>query len=361
MIAFIWQGDQADLGSALAAKLVEGGYEVTSFATGGQKDSEAAKAALPNGIERAKSLAAAVASVEVVITLLGTSQEVEDVYLGTSGVFENARANSLFIDLSTSSPRLAKELHALAAVHDHGFVEAPFEGDTAALRTGFLRIFAAGEIDTLAQASPYLQALTPLIEEVGLPGTGTAMKLATQIALANALMGVIEAINFAMLSGVKAPKVLECLSQSVAASVVAQAFGKKIIEEDFYYGADLHQFFNELTCALDAADEMKLALPGLETAHQLYDLLVLVGGGAMGIHALTLIYYDEARCASHGLNWELAQRAMDVYERANESGYGEYDYDDDEDCDDPNCGHHHHHHHDDDDDLPSMGQFFSPN
>jgi 3-hydroxyisobutyrate dehydrogenase len=359
MIAFIWQRDRATLGSALAAKLVAQGYEVTGFATSDQKNSETEKPVLPNGVKRAKTLADALEDAEVAITLLSTPQEVEDVYLGGGGIFENAGTTGLFIDLSTSSPRLAKELQALAAVHDYGFVEAPFEGDGESLGTGDFRIFAAGEADTLKQAQPYLQALTPQITEVGLPGTGMAMKLAAQIALADALLGVIEAINFATLSGVEGDKVLECINRGAAASFVARAFGKRILDEDFYYGGDLHQFFNELTCALDAADELSLALPGLETAHQLYDLLVLVGGGAMGIHALTLIYYDEERCAAHGLNWELAQRAMDVYERANDAAYSEYDYDDDEDCDDPNCGHHHHHH--DDDDLPSMGGFFSSN
>jgi 3-hydroxyisobutyrate dehydrogenase len=361
MIAFIWQSDRNELASALAGKLVAGGFEVTGFITSEQKGSEAARAALPAGVERAKSLAAAIDGAELVLTLLSTTQEVEDVYLGGGGIFENATPTSLFIDLSTSSPRLARELHALAAVHDHGFVEAPFEGDGSTFATGDLRMYAAGEPDTLIQARTYLQNLTPQIVEVGLPGTGMAMKLASQVALANSLMGLIEAITFATLSGVEGSRALECVSQGAAASAVANAFGQRILDEEFYYGGDLHQFFNELTCALDAADELGLALPGLETAHQLYDLLVLVGGGAMGIHALTLIYYDEERCATHGLNWELAQRAMDVYERASDNAYSEYDYDDEDDCDDPNCHHHHHHHGDDEDDLPSMGQYFSSN
>jgi 3-hydroxyisobutyrate dehydrogenase len=360
MIAFVWQSDRTALGSAFAEKLLAGGYEVTSFITNDQTATDTTKVALPEGVQRSESLAAAIEDATVIITLFSTPQEVEDVYFGNGGIFEHAPSASLFIDLSTSNPRLAKELHALAAVHDHGFVEAPFVGNSASFQSGDLRIFAAGERDTLEQARPYLQALTPQIEEVGLPGTGIAMKLAAQIAIANSLMGVVEAITFATLSGVDGVKALECINKSAAASAVAQAFGAKILDEDFFYGGDLHQFYKELTSALDAADEMELALPGLETAHQLYDLLVLVGGGTMGIHALTLIYYDEERCAAHGLNWELAQRAMDVYERANDNAHSDYDYDeDDEDCDDPNCGHHHHHH--DDDDLPSMGRFFSPN
>jgi 3-hydroxyisobutyrate dehydrogenase len=382
MIAFIWQRDWEALGSALAQRLIDAGYDVTVFIRSGQKSDKDSKALLPQGARQAKSLVAAIEGADTVLTLLSTPQEVEDVYLGEGGVFEKAAPLCLFIDLSTSNPRLAKELYALAAVHDHGFIEAPFlegvegfraQGSLPAIPDEF-RILAASEPDNLEKALPVLQTLTPRIIDVGLPGSAVAMKLASQIALAGALMGVVEAVTFATLAGVEGNRILEVIQQSAAASTVAQAFGKKILDEEFYYGCDLRLFFNDLTCAIDAADELELALPGLETAHQLYDLLVLVGGGQKGLHALALIYYDEERCTQHGLNWELAQRAMDVYERAND-GYDEYgydddydDYDDEEECDDPNCGHSHRyhlHHHDDDDEgsggRPSMKGFFSPN
>jgi 3-hydroxyisobutyrate dehydrogenase len=401
MIAFIWQGDWEDAGVTLARRLVDAGHEVTVFCRSGQKNSRGAEQELPAGIRQAKSLAAAIKGATTVLTLLSTPQEVEDVYLGEGGIFEKAASASLFIDLSTSSPRLAKELHALAAVHDHGFVEAPLEGVVEALCVGAaagevvdraaadraddgraddgraddgapvpalpFRILAAGEADNLEKALPILRVLSSQVVVTGLPGSGMALKLASQLALAGALMGLVESIVFASLSGVDKERILEVVNEGPAASAVARAFGQKIIDEDFVSGLDLRLFFNELTCALDAADELDLALPGLETAHQLYDLLVLVGGAKLGIHALALIYYDEERCARYGLNWELAQRAMDVYERASE-GYGDdYDYDygyddDDEECDDPNCGHHHpHRHHHDEDERPSMGGFFSPN
>jgi 3-hydroxyisobutyrate dehydrogenase len=445
MIAFVWQSDWDAVACSFARRLVAAGHEVTAYVKNGQAGgagapnsgvaatgapsvgaeggavtragAEAAGVAvrataavaqgvLPAEVRRVKTLATALEDADTVITLLSTPQEVEDVYLGEGGILEIAAEASLLIDLSTSSPRLAKELYALAAVHDHSFVEAPFEGgvdeaDVAGIAAGAatgvaepgatvatdaageaagaapagaapagaahtLRIFTAGEPDNLAKALPVLRALTPRVLDVGLPGSATTIKLASQIALAGALMGVVEALTFAMVSGVETARALEIVSQGAAASAVAQAFGQRIIDEDFAYGHDLHLFFNELTCALDTADEMGLALPGLETAQQLYDLLVLVGGGKKGIHALALIYCDEARCSEHGLNWELAQRAMDVYERAGDSAYDDYeydyDYDDDEDeCDDPNCGHHHHHSYPDEEQPPSMGRFFSPN
>jgi 3-hydroxyisobutyrate dehydrogenase len=340
-VAFIGKGE---LGGALCARLSEAGYDVRFCEKPAQNSS---------------ALAKTVRSAQIVLTQLESPQEAEDIYFAEGGILEKAAPESLFIDMTTTNPRFAKELHALASVHDHGFVEAPFEGDIEALEAGALRIFAAGDPDHLNRALPVLNALTPRVLSVGLPGTGTAARLASLIGTAGALLGMVESVTFALLAGIDQERIIELLNDGYSATAVAGYFGQRVIDEDFYHGVNLQTFFKDLTVALDAADELNLALPGLETAHQLYDLLVLVGGGDKGIHALALIYYDEDRCAKFGLNWELAQRAMDVYERAHD-GY----YDDDlegDDCDDPDCGHHHHHHDDDENDKPSMGQYFSPN
>jgi 3-hydroxyisobutyrate dehydrogenase len=365
MIAFILQSDWESAGTILIRRLAAAGHELSVFIRSGQKGADGVLADLPAEATLARSLGEAVADADTVLTLLSTPQEVEDIYLDKGGLFESVAPESLLIDLSTSNPRLAKELYALAMVHDHRFVEAPLEGS---VEMGGFRLYAAGEPDCLERALPILHVLTPQVIDAGLPGSGVTLKLASQIALANALMGLVEAIAFATLAGVEGSRVLEALEGSAAASAVAQAFGQRILDEEFVYGYDLQLFYNDLAAALDAADEFDLALPGLETAHQLYDLLVLVGGGNKGIHALALIYCDEARCAAHGLNWELAQRAMDIYERANEtagSGYDdEYDYDydyDEEECDDPGCSHPHHTRPYPPDDLPSMGDYFSSN
>jgi 3-hydroxyisobutyrate dehydrogenase len=300
-------------------------------------------------------LAEAVDGAQTIITLLGAPQEVEDVYLGEGGVLENAAPASLFIDLSTSNPKLVKEIYALATVHDHRFVEAPVDGDVDYIQTGNYKLYAAGEPDNLAAARPILGTLAQEVLEVGLPGSGVALKLASRIALAGAMMGVVEATSFALASGVDSAQILTVLNNNPYVSTLAQAFGQRIITENFYYGLDLNRFFSDLEKALTAADEAGVALPGLETAHQLYDLLVLVGGRQRGIHALALIYFDEERCAKHGLNWALAQKAMDVYERAGDEAYDDF-YPDDEDCDDPDCKHHH-----GDENPPGMGHYFSHN
>ena len=358
MIAMIWQSDWNALGGMIAKKFLEANQEVNVFIKNVQQNGDKDGSGLPAGVNLVTSLSQAIQDAQAVLTLLNTPQEVEDVYLGDGGIFEHTSAGTLFIDLSTSNPRLAKELYALAAVHDHSFVEAPLVCGADVFETGALSVYAASEKQDLKKALPVLRMFAQDVLDAGIPGSGSALKLASQIALANTLMGVVESVTFALFAGITSEKILKMLETNPAASVVAQAFGKRIIDEDFYYGIELQQFFFDLTSALDAADELGLALPGLETAHQLYDLMVLVGGAKKGIHGLALIYHDEEYCTQHGLNWELAQQAMDVYERGQEDSYDDefYDDDDDEECDDPNCGHHHH-----GDGPPMMSRYFSSN
>ncbi len=367
MITFIWQKDLNNLAHPMVNKLIDAGYDVTVYARGGEgskskgtgKGSGSAavysEPELSDEVVRASTLAEAMERAQTVITHLGTPQDVEDIYLGEGGIFENAQPASVFIDLSTSNPKLAKEIYALAAVHDHRFVEAPIDGAVDFAQSGAYKLYAAGEPDNLAAAQEVLGVLADDVVVVGLPGTGVAMKLASQIALAGAMLGLVEAVSFALISGVEKERLVEVLGDNPYVAALSNAFGKRIVDEDFYFGMDLSKFFSDLEKALAAADEAGLALPGLEAAHQLYDLLVLVGGGQKGIHALALIYYDEERCAKHGLNWALAQKAMDVYERAGEDGYDDYYLDDD--CDDPDCKTHYH----GDEDPPKMGNYFSHN
>ncbi|MDR3052246.1 MAG: NAD(P)-dependent oxidoreductase [Coriobacteriales bacterium] len=353
-IAFILQDE---LGATLAQKFASQGRDVIAFV---QPNPDAEVVDLGT-VLRASSIADALDGRSLVFTLLQTAQDVEDIYLGTDGVLQSSSDNSYFVDLSTSSPRLARELHALAAVHDSYFVDAALEGDSTAVARGEARAFVGGETDILAVVLPLIDELVGSSVTTGLPGTGAAARLATLIAQTGNLLAFVEGLAFAQQAGIENSALLRLLGEGQSTNAAVELFGAQILAEDYYGGTRIRRYFRDLSTALDAAEELDLTLPGLETAYQLYDLLALVGGNAMGAHALSLIYQNEDYCAKYGLDWELAQRAMDVYDH---DDYG--DYSDCDDCDDPDCGSHphHHHHHDHregDDSLPGMGGFFSSN
>ena len=365
-------------GPIIADLLAGGGF--TPICLDRRVGADSDSVALPMNAVRVSSVSQALKEVTAVLTVLDSQQEDEDIYMAGGGIFEVAKPGGLFIDLSTTTPRLAKELGALAAVHDHAFVEAPLIGTRAELADSRARILAAGEADSLKQALPILGVIAEEVSLTGLSGNGMAAKLAWQVSLASSLVGLVEALAFAAINGLDKLLMLELLTDEAhPAYSLATEFGKAIIDEDFQAGLDVKSFLSDLDIALEAADEADLPLPGLETCQRLFDLLQLIGDDSRGIQSLALNYYDEANSQRFGLNWSLAQKAMDIYERGSSESPDDYLYDyDDEDDESP--GHQHGHGHalsersaegsgldpygDDsgpEDPLPSIGSYFSEN
>jgi|GEM_PF-1204136 len=331
-------------GMALAKLLVKAGFSLSCVdkrpRSGAASEepsvfSEASSADVDK-LEFSASVRDAVKLSRTVITLLGSQEADEDVYLAGGGIFESASVNSVFIDLSTVSPRLSRELADLAAVHDHVYLDAPIVGSLQDIRVGHSRILAAGDRDGLQQVMPVIDALSTQVDIVGAAGAGMTAKLASQVALACGLLGLVEALMFAEANGLKKADMLSLLAADGLFSGYALAFGQAIISEDFAGGLDVRTFLNELNVALAAAEDLDLPLPGLETAQQLYDLLQLIGNGSWGIQSLALNYYDQERSEHFGLDWGLAQGGMDTYDavEGTVADYGSYEYDDEheQDC-----------------------------
>jgi len=362
-----------DDGLSIAALLVNAGYQVICH---DRRKSKSKKAKPPTGVTTVTSIKDALKSAATVVTVVKSQQSDEDVYMMGGGVLAHAKAASLFVDMSPISPRMAREMHALAAVHDHRYVDAPYLGNVRELQANQALLFAGGEPGALKQAMPLLGAISQNILETGLPGTGAATRLAWQIALAGSLLGLVEAISFAALNSVDKSTIVELLKgQNSLIAGVAGAYGPAIEAEDFNGGLSVAAYLDDLNLALESADEGSLPLPGLETVQQLYDLLQLISDDRRGIQSLALAYYDDRNSERFGLNWQLAQKAMDVYERGGEDDEDEYDmyYDEDQ-------SHHDHAHHQDrstregygfdgfgemgggpEGNRPSTGNFFSDN
>ena len=364
-IALIYNDWQGPL---IAGLLQNGGF--TPVCLDKRRKNETAGESLPPSAIPVTSISQAIKGVVAVLTFLDSQQMDEDIYMASRGIFAAAKPGGLFIDLSTVTPRMARELSALAAVHDHSYVEAPLLGTRQELVDGQAEALIGGEADGIQRALPILGALAGRVTTVGLPGSGMAAKLAWQVSLAGSLVGLVEAIAFATASGLEKEEVMNLLvGANNPANSMARVFGQAIVKEDFSAGQDVKGFLNDLGVALEAADEADLPLPGLETVQQLFDLLQLVGDDRRGIQSLALAYYDEKNSQRFGLDWSLAQKAMDVYERGTDTMLEDYLYDYDEGEDYPP---HLHDHQDEppgfdpygsgeDSSKPSIGRFFSNN
>jgi 3-hydroxyisobutyrate dehydrogenase len=379
-IVFIGQGKRAEL---FAARLRVAGF---SFAE--------CKLSAPRTNAQTKELAQTVANAGLVITALENPQEVEAVYLGEHGILAGVKPGSYLLDVSLCTPRLARELHALASLGECFFVEACEAGNAAGCEAGSTqacaagdaaacaaitnaatvnttnthttsahtntRLFVGGDTDTVQTLQPVFEALSTSVLLVGLAGQGASAKLAATICQAGAMMALVETITFALNSKVEPASILAMFATDPYVTPAMCDLAHHILDEQFENGPSLEVFFDELTVALDAADELDLAFPVLETAHQLYDLLMMVGGNHKALQALALVYREEAYCEKQGLDWGLAQRAMDVYEQAANFGFEYFDSYEDDECTDPSCGHRRYSS-SDDDDYPRMDDYFSSN
>ncbi len=305
-----------------------------------------------------------------IITWLSSPELVEEVYMGTGGLVEIAPAGSFLIDMTPSTPQLARELHAIGAVGDLHVVDALLLASFGVHAPDSSVIAIGGDEHDCTAVEPLLAATGFECMRAGAAGTGQLARLMHSISFASTLMGLVESLTLAIHSGLdpalalKTLAVLDDVSESVL-HLVAHT-----LEGDYEGMPNVGYFVVELGYALSAADELDLMLPGIEAAYQLYDLLSVIGGGDLGPQGLALLYADEQTCADNGLDWSAADELDygDGYDDDYEDPYAQQDgyrgfstVDGYRGVQPQGRSHHHHHHHGPGDPGDVLGSFFSPN
>ena len=249
---------------------------------------------------------------QVVITSLRTTADVENLYLGDEGLLELMDQGTFCIDLSISSPRLAREIQAVAAVSDIEVLDAPIvcvgEHEQPV-------VFVGGDPQTQQTLSPLFPYLAPVIMPQESAGDGQFAAMISIIALAGSLMGVIEAISLAHIAGFPEKSALNVLASTSGGSRALVDYAPQVLSHDYTGLINIASFLDMLDVALDTAEELEVTIPMTETAYQLYELLQAVGGEEMNLQALALLYEDEQTCADYGLDWALAEGFNERCER----------------------------------------------
>lgn len=293
-VAFIGIGV---MGRSMAGHLLVAGYPVRVYTR------TKAKAAplFDLGAEWADSPAAAAKDADIVITMVGYPSDVAEVY--RKGVFLGAKPGALLIDMTTSSPKLARELSAEAAKLDLSMIDAPVSGGDIGAREARLSIMVGGAAHDFHRAMPLFQKMGKTIVLQGPVGAGQFCKLCNQIAIAGGMLATIESMAFAAGVGLSPAVVLESISGGAAGSWSLSNLAPRILRNDYTPGFFVKHFVKDMRIALEAAKDAGLALPGLELAERLYTRLVAEGGENDGTQALFRLY------ASHPENPEGVKRA----------------------------------------------------
>ena len=245
---------------------------------------------LDAGASWAETPAALAAASDVVITILGFPQDVEQVWLGAGGLLDGAKPGTLLIDMTTSSPRLAVKLAEAAAAKGCAALDAPVSGGEPGARNAALSIMVGGDAGAFARAQPVFQRMGKAIRHMGGPGAGQHTKMANQIAIASAVMGVAEALSYARRAGLDGEAVVAALAPGAATSFQLTALGPKMLAGDFAPGFMVKHFLKDLGIAVAEAEAMGLALPGLAQSRRLFERVASELGGEVGTQAIIAAY-----------------------------------------------------------------------
>ena len=328
-IAFIGTGI---MGAPIAGHILDAGYDVTVY----NRTREKAEGLLAKGAHWAESPAEAAADADVVFTMVGYPTDVEDVYLATDGLIRAAKRGAWLIDLTTSSPQLARDIHDAAEVEDKHAFDCPVTGGEQGAIDGTLTLIMGVSEEAAAPVLPVLETFSAKRFFFDVAGGGQTAKLCNQVSLASCMVGYADAIALAEQSGIDVERVLEVMASGTGGSGASKTLAPKSLAGDYKPGFMAEHLRKDIALALQRSEDLDITLPGAETAFTLFDMLCQIGGSRMGTQALTLLYQEEATCAAAGLDWSL----LDQGEDDDHECHCGHDHGDDHEC----CGGHHHDH-----------------
>ena len=241
---------------------------------------------------------------QIILTSCATPDDVEDLYCNEGGLLELMEKGQFAIDLSFSTPQLAREIHALGAVKDLVILDAPVINVGSKEQTV---AFIGGEKEAIEALSPIFPYLAPSIYPQTKPGEGQFAAVLATITFAASIMSTVEALAIQRAAGFSNKSALKILSFTNSNSGVIHDYAHRIKSRDYSGVITVASFINSLEVVIDTAQDLDLSLPMIENCYQLFDLLSVVGGGDLNIQALALLYEDENTCKQFGLDWSLAQ------------------------------------------------------
>ncbi len=274
------------MGNSMAGHLLAAGYPLTVYTrTRGKADG-----LLQRGAGWAENPAALARAADVVITMVGYPADVREVWLGAEGIFSGAKEGALLIDMTTSSPALARELAAAGEARGLMVLDAPVSGGDIGAKEARLSIMVGGAAAAFARAEPLLALMGKNIVRQGGPGCGQLTKLCNQVAIAGGMLAVCESLAFARGAGLEPERVLRSIESGAAGSWGLSNLGPRILRGDWAPGFFVKHFLKDLRLALEVAREEKLTLPGLALAEEMYARLAADGGADDGTQALFRLY-----------------------------------------------------------------------
>jgi 3-hydroxyisobutyrate dehydrogenase-like beta-hydroxyacid dehydrogenase len=270
------------LGSAVASRLLAGGFTVAGYDT--RPDQLAALGS--RGLKASSSLKDATAGADAIFTILPTPDAVEAVVLGVGGLLGIVPRTATLIQMSTISPTLTRRLAAAAAGAGIGFLDAPMSGTSAMVERGDCTIFAGGDAALVDMCRPVFAAIAKRTTHVGPVGSASLAKLAANLLVALNTAALAEALVLGAKGGLAPRVLLEILKDSAGASRMVDVRGPLMVEHRFQPQMKLELFLKDFRLMLEEAQRLGVALPLTSLTQQLCTATVAAGRGGEDLAVL---------------------------------------------------------------------------
>lgn len=263
------------MGYPMAGHLVAAGHEVTVYNRTGAK---AQTWVDQHGGKTAPTPRQAAEGSDFVMACVGNDNDLRSVVLGEDGALAGMGSGGIFVDHTTASAEVARELSALAADKGIGFVDAPVSGGQAGAENGQLAIMCGGDQGTYDRAEPVMQAYAKSVKRLGDVGAGQLTKMVNQICIAGLVQGLSEGLNFAVKAGLDGEAVVEAISGGAAGSWQMVNRHKTMLEDQYEHGFAVEWMRKDLGIALDEAKRNGARLPVTALVDQFYGEVEDMGG-----------------------------------------------------------------------------------
>ncbi|GEQ33113.1 NAD(P)-dependent oxidoreductase [Marinilactibacillus psychrotolerans] len=277
------------MGASIVKHLLSAGYEVHVYNRTKSKTDELVELGAiwkdaPRDIAQAS---------ELIFTMVGFPEDVEEVYYSENGIFNGVQSGSILIDLTTSQPSLAEKIYETAKEKGTFSLDAPVSGGDLGARNGTLTTMVGGDEEAFETMKPIFMTFSGTLELQGPAGSGQHTKMANQIMIAGTMTGLTELLVYAKAAGLNLEKVLKTVGGGSAANWSLQNYGPRILKEDYSAGFFVKHFIKDLGIALNEAEKLGVNLPSTLNAKKLYDQLEDAGNGDDGTQALIKLWWEK--------------------------------------------------------------------
>lgn len=277
------------MGSSMVRHLLNAGHELHVY----NRTKSKADLLIEAGAVWQDSPGEVMKQTNVIITIVGYPEDVEETYFGEKGIIKATKPGDILIDMTTSKPSLAVKIHEAAKEKKVESLDAPVSGGDKGAKNGTLTTMVGGDESAFNKVKEILDVFSSKVMLQGPAGSGQHTKMANQIMIAGTMTGMTELMVYARAAGLDVERVIEQVGSGAAGNWSLENYSPRILNQDYTPGFFVKHFIKDLKIALEEADALGIDLPGTKLAKDLYERLADKGLENDGTQALIKLWWNE--------------------------------------------------------------------